>query len=198
MPNLSLFPEPPTPITPASDRPEPALWIRRLQIVAGLSPDSELIREVTFRRGLNIIRTAERPPDEQRPVGHSVGKTLLLRLIRYCLGESTFCTRPVRERIVQHLPGAYVLAEFILQGQPWIVARPIGVDAHTASWSMQSDYFSATISNLSSEITSHLFNTSSRRPHHRPVSLLIEASHSCVKSLMRDIQRFVYLVFTFD
>ncbi len=143
MPNLSLFPDPPTPITPASDRPEPALWIRRLQIVAGLSPESETIREVTFRRGLNIIRTAERPTDETRPVGHSVGKTLLLRLIRYCLGESAFCTRPVRERIVQHLPGAYVLAEFILQGQPWIVARPIGVDSHTASWSMQSDDFSA-------------------------------------------------------
>ncbi len=131
MKQANLFPLS-QPIEPAADRPEPAMWIRRLMIVESLAPDGRVIRDITFRLGLNVIRTAERKADETRPVGHSVGKTLLLRLIRYCLGESFFSIRTVRNAIAETLPGAYVLAEICVNGEWWAVARPIGQD-HSAS-----------------------------------------------------------------
>lgn len=131
----SLFDESSLPIEPAPDRTEPDLWIRRLRIIDRLDPDCEIIREVEFRKGLNIICTAERPPGESRTVGHSVGKTLLQRLIRYCLGEAAFCTKTVRSAICDKFPAGFVLAEIHLHGQPWIIARPIGMDsASSASW----------------------------------------------------------------
>lgn len=130
MKQANLFPIS-QPIEPAADRREPAMWIRRLMIVESLEPDGRVIRDVTFRLGLNVIRTAERKADETRPVGHSVGKTLLFRLIRYCLGESFFSIRSVRNAIAETLPGAYVLAEICVDGEWWAVARPIGQD-HSA------------------------------------------------------------------
>lgn len=136
----SLFDESSLPIEPAPDRTEPDLWIRRLRIIDKLASDCEIIREVEFRKGVNIIRTAERPPGESRTVGHSVGKTLLLRLIRYCLGETAFCTKTVRSAICDKFPTGFVLAEIHLQGQPWIIARPIGMDsAASASWATRGE-----------------------------------------------------------
>lgn len=131
MPNTSLFPETPSPIQPDPDRPDPVVWIRRLFVVEKLSPHAQIIQQVKFRRGLNVIRAAERPEDEERTVGHSVGKTLLVRLIRYCLGEQAYCTKAVRESIANKLPEAYVVGEFFIRGEPWIVARPLGI--HSAS-----------------------------------------------------------------
>lgn len=116
------------PVEPAAERAEPAVWIRRLMIVESLDPAARTIRDISFRCGLNIVRTTERTPDETRPVGHSVGKTLLLRLIRYCLGETSFSTRPVRAAIANSLPHAYVFAEVWVGGEWWAVARPIGLD----------------------------------------------------------------------
>jgi hypothetical protein len=133
MKNLALFDEPLAEIVPAADRPDPVAWIRRLAIVDELAPTGRTIREVEFRRGLNIVRTVERPDDELRTVGHSVGKTLLLRLIRYCLGEPAFCTKAVREAVANKLPTGFVLAEIVLHGEPWVVARPIGMDSSAAS-----------------------------------------------------------------
>jgi hypothetical protein len=136
---LPLFNDDTPPAMPASEYKEPAVWVRRLRIVRELKPDAEVIREVTFRRGVNIIGTAERLPDEERTVGHSVGKTLLLRLIRFCLGERAFCTQHTREAIAHWLPHAYVLAEVMILGEPWAIARPIGLDSsRTASFSARS------------------------------------------------------------
>lgn len=128
------------PVEPSAARADPAIWIRRLMIVESLDPSARTIRDISFRCGLNIVRTAERTPDESRPVGHSVGKTLLLRLIRYCLGESTFSTRIVRSAIAEKLPHAYALAEVCLAGEWWAVARPIGMDhSISASRAVRSD-----------------------------------------------------------
>jgi len=135
-----LFKDEILPMQPAADRREPVIWVRRLVIVEELSPQGAVIREVEFRRGLNIIRTEKRQPDETRTVGHSVGKTLLLRLVRYCLGEKAYCTEAIRSAVAEKLPHAYVLAEVRVGGQPWAVARPLGMDgAGSASFAAQAD-----------------------------------------------------------
>jgi len=128
----SFFPDEELPITPVADRPEPPLWVRRIVIVAARVPDAEVIREITLRPGLNVVRVVDRPAGETRPVGHSVGKTLLMRLIRYCLGESHFAAPTVLRRIVEVLPDAYVLAEITVASQAWVVARPLR-DAHSGA-----------------------------------------------------------------
>jgi hypothetical protein len=87
--------------------------------------DVDPIQNISLRPGLNIIRTEDRPAGETRVMGHSVGKTLLTRLIRYCLGESHFAIEAVRSRIARKLPDAHVLAEVRVEGQTWSVARPL-------------------------------------------------------------------------
>ncbi len=121
----TLFPDEELHIEPDANRTEPTIWIRRLVVVAERVPEAVPIREISFRLGLNIVRVADRPSGEARPIGHSVGKTLLTRLIRYCLGESHFAVPAVIGRIAELLPNAYVLAEFNVAGEPWVVARPL-------------------------------------------------------------------------
>ena len=125
MSDTPLFPDEAVSIQPASDRQEPSVWVRRLVILPSLSPDADPIRNIPFRLGLNIVRTQDRPEGETRVMGHSVGKTLLTRLIRYCLGETHFAIDAVRGRIAAKLPNAHVLAEIRVEGQTWSVARPL-------------------------------------------------------------------------
>jgi hypothetical protein len=142
MSNMHLFDGKPHEIKPAEGRVEPAVWIRRLRLVEDISTSATVIRDIEFRRGLNIICTARARPEDRRVVGHSVGKTLLLRLIRYCLGEQTFSTRPVRSAITAVLERAHVLAEVHVAGRPWVIARPIGLDiAKPPSWALEGDDF---------------------------------------------------------
>jgi hypothetical protein len=125
MSDTPLFPDEAVDIRPAVDRQEPVVWVRRLVVVPRLAPGEEPIRDIPFRPGLNIVRTEDRPKDETRVIGHSVGKTLLTRLIRYCLGESHFATEMVTARVATNWPEGYVLAEFRVEGQTWSVARPL-------------------------------------------------------------------------
>lgn len=122
---MSLFPDDPDPAPSANPGP-PLLWLRRLMLVRERRPGGEIIRDIPFRLGLNVIDTPESPPDETRTVGHNVGKTLLVRLIRYCLGDRHYANRQVRSRIQDRFPDGYVLAEVILAGTCWCVARPLG------------------------------------------------------------------------
>ena len=138
MSNTNLFDDKPHEIRPTEGRTEPAVWIRRLRLVDDLSTDATVIRDIEFRRGLNIICTERARAEDRRVVGHSVGKTLLLRLIRYCLGEHTFCTKAVRSAIAAALEHAHVLAEIRVHGRPWVVARPIGLEtARPSSWALE-------------------------------------------------------------
>jgi len=134
-----LFNPDDTAIKPDRKRPEPAVWIERLVVVDARAPDTSVRRDVSFRRGLNIVRTRKRRPDDTRTVGHSVGKTLLTRLIRYVLGESSFAPESVRRKIQFALPSAYVIARVFVGGQSWIAARPIGQDSTSRSWAVRSD-----------------------------------------------------------
>jgi hypothetical protein len=46
-----------------------------------------------------------RPAGEARPVGHSVGKSLLARLIRYCLDENSPAFTEFFDGTTPNLPG---------------------------------------------------------------------------------------------
>ena len=56
MPKSTLFPLEREPLKPSPDHREPTLWLQRLVILSGLS-STAIIRNIPFRRGLNIIRT---------------------------------------------------------------------------------------------------------------------------------------------
>lgn len=135
----SLFPELVVDFPPAAGRTEPTVWIRRLVVVDRREPDIEPIRTISFRRGLNIIATEPPRTDDTRPVGHNVGKTLLTRLIRYCLGEQYLATESVRKSLARVLPGGYVLAEVAVNTVCWVVARPVGENPSGEAWACQAD-----------------------------------------------------------
>lgn len=112
---------------------EPRLWLCQLVVVDELGLHGKAIRDVRFRRGLNVIATEEATDSDAAPVGHSVGKTLLVRLIRYCLGDPSFCTRATRSAITDAWEHGYVLAHFRVDSEDWVVARPIGLDSGASS-----------------------------------------------------------------
>jgi len=126
---LDLIPNEVLKIDPKSDRAQPQLWVRRLAI---WSKPGELLRQVTLRRGLNIVWSPD-PAEQTRELGratglgHGSGKTLFCRLLRYCLGESTFAPDDERHRIVLAFPEGIVGAEVLVDGRCWAILRPIGM-----------------------------------------------------------------------
>lgn len=127
MHNLTLFPKEIEPPTPPRECNSPVLWLRRVVILDKLAADS-VIREIEFHRGLNIIRT--RHMVSKGPVrGHSVGKTLLVRLIRYTLGELHFGSLSTQEGVASARPTGHVVAHWTLDGQDWIVVRPLNASS---------------------------------------------------------------------
>src|SRR5262249_52344437 len=123
MRRASLFPDPAQPVEPAGDRDEPTLWVRRLVVAAERRPGAAVIRDVSFRAGLNVVRVQERPAGETRPIGHSVGKTLLARLIRYCPGEGYFPAPEGPPPIPRKPPARHLPAEAAGAGPPSVLAR---------------------------------------------------------------------------
>lgn len=124
-------------IQPDAVRREPSIWVRRLRVVRELqSGDEFVVRDVELRRGLNVVWS----PPHQSPTGnalfqtgltgHTAGKSTFCRLLRFALGERTFAREDVRRRIREKLPTGWVLAEVIVNGTAWAVARPFAVGAH--------------------------------------------------------------------
>lgn len=111
-------------LTPDPARTEPSVWIRRLYILGESNIDS-LIREVPFERGLNIIRTEERGDLEENVVAHSVGKTLLIRLIRYTLGEPNYASDESQAELAKLLPNGLVVAHWRVNGEDWLIRRQL-------------------------------------------------------------------------
>lgn len=121
------------PLAEANHGKEPRLWIRRITIFKSSEIRHPPIRNIPFHRGLNIVWGVELPDDaginDAHPVtlsGHSVGKTTLCRLIRYCLGESTYGNPAAISRIKNAFPGGWVGMELTVDGQEWSVLKPIG------------------------------------------------------------------------
>lgn len=139
MPTLNLFPPEDDAIVPASNRKEPLFWIRRLVILPSLDASAGPIRDIEFRRGLNIVQTSPRIVTDLGVIGHSVGKTLLTRLIRYSLGEPTFATKSERSRIIAAFPNGCVIAHWRVADVDWCVARPFAADRRNRSFAIQAD-----------------------------------------------------------
>jgi hypothetical protein len=98
----------------------------------------EPIRDIPFHRGLNIVWGVELPDeagsDATHPVmlsGHSVGKTTLCRLIRYCLGEQKFSNQGAMSRIRNRFPNGWVGLKLVILGRKWTVLKPIGQNGNS-------------------------------------------------------------------
>ncbi|MBK6631375.1 MAG: hypothetical protein IPG33_10180 [Betaproteobacteria bacterium] len=115
------------------DADSPRLWLKRMVLFASPEKRDAPIRDIPLHRGLNIIWGVELPDDAgidaAHPVtlsGHSVGKTTCCRLIRYCLGETTFGNPAAMSRIRNTFPESWVGMELTVGGQEWLVLKPIG------------------------------------------------------------------------
>lgn len=129
----SLFDKPDEWFIPSPQRREPVVWFRHLAVLETLAAQPAPIREVPFRRGLNIIRTEPPDPERKKVRGHDVGKTLLTRLLRYCLGEPSFGDDRTRRAIQRAYSESWVAAEVVLNGEAWTVFRPLGAPSNCES-----------------------------------------------------------------
>jgi hypothetical protein len=113
------------------------LWVRRIRVLRELQPGDEyVVRDVELRRGLNIVWA---PPEASTNgnalfrsgvAGHTAGKTTFCRLVRHALGEGGFAAEATRRRIRETLPAGWLLAEVVVAGRLWTVARPFGLGHH--------------------------------------------------------------------
>ena len=125
---LELVARPGLQLQPGEGCSGPRFWIHRLVI---WSEPGVVLREVTFRPGLNIVWSPD-PADntaddnERRGLGHTSGKTLLCRLLRYCLGEERFAPQGQRDSIATAFKDGMVGAEVFVDGTRWAIVRSIG------------------------------------------------------------------------
>lgn len=130
-----MFEPPGLQVTPKEGSREPRLWFRRFVIWP--EPGAQPIQDRTFGPGLNIIWSPDpvdrsaRDGDEPPPgPGHGAGKTLVCRLLRYCLGEPHFASDVLRNKISSAFKDGRVGVEVVVDGKPWAVVRSIGVFGH--------------------------------------------------------------------
>ena len=64
MQRSTLFPLDREPLKPAKNRHEPVIWLHRMVILSAFDA-SAVIRNIPFRRGLNIIKTGEMATDSK-------------------------------------------------------------------------------------------------------------------------------------
>lgn len=122
-------------VKPSGGTGWPRLWFRRLVIWP--EPGAKPIRDIPFGPGLNIIWSPD-PADRGTPddgkvpsgPGHGAGKTLVCRLLRYCLGEPHFASDVLRSKISSAFKDGRVGAEVLVDGVAWVVVRSIGVFGH--------------------------------------------------------------------
>ena len=106
-------------------RQGPRLWVRRLALWR--DPQTRL-RDIKLRRGVNIIWSPDHSMNGTGATPHGSGKTTFCRLIRYCLGERAFANEEQHSLMQQKLPNGFVGAEIIIDGECWVVTRPIGMN----------------------------------------------------------------------
>lgn len=132
---LEMFEPPGLQVKPKEGSRQPRLWLRRFVIWP--EPGAEPIQDRTFGPGLNIIWSPDpvdrsaRDADEPPPgPGHGAGKTLVCRLLRYCLGEPYFASDVLRSKVSGAFKDGRVGVEVIVDGKSWVVVRSIGVFGH--------------------------------------------------------------------
>ena len=124
-------------IKPDKNRDEPVLWFREIRILRKLEAgEANEVRQITLRRGLNIVWAAPEDSEEVELYGdglsgHASGKTLFCRILRYLLGEPNYgpetLEKAVDEKFKQEL---WAVAEVFIEKQLWLVARPLAGSAH--------------------------------------------------------------------
>ena len=104
----------------------PRLWVRRFAIVERLDPFAPMKdRDIPLHRGLNVVWGNGEGGELGEPLsGHSVGKTLFCRLVRYGLGEGEYAPDEFQQQVEAVLPEAYVGLEVVIKGRVWSVLRP--------------------------------------------------------------------------
>ena len=126
MQNSTLFPPERAAPIPDADRPDPVFWLKRLVLLRSLSAGKEaIVRNLEFRRGLNVVQTLQMSSTGGPAIGHSVGKTLLMRLIRYSLGEANHGSSDTQFRIKSVMETGHVITHWCVGGTDWIVTRPL-------------------------------------------------------------------------
>lgn len=107
----------------------PRLWVERLGIYSVPKPE-ELIREITLRRGVNVIWAKEPEPasqtDDAHIVGHGVGKTSFCLLLRYCLGDTGTLVTNLLGDLKSPFKYGGVGAVIYLDDKPYTVFRHFG------------------------------------------------------------------------
>lgn len=120
---LSL-PFPARELSPEAGLSEPRLWICRLCVWHDF--DAAPVRDIEFRRGLNIIVSPGGATAASTSTGHAAGKTLFCRQVRFCLGEDSFADQEDTSVIRARFPRGGVAAHLRLRGEPWVVRRGYG------------------------------------------------------------------------
>lgn len=114
--------------TPNPSVREPAIWIRRLLLLKKFAPgEANVIRDISLRRGLNILWAKA----GSGAAGHAAGKTTFCRLLRFALGEEHFGNKRTQAKIRKHFTSGRVAAEVLLNGTPWVVTRPFPIGPHS-------------------------------------------------------------------
>lgn len=103
----------------------PRLWVRRIALWQNAAT---LLRDISLRPGVNIIWSPDLSTNGTGATPHGSGKSTLCRLIRYCLGERHFSNEDQRPLMQNKLPDGFVGAEVMIDGECWIVTRPIGMN----------------------------------------------------------------------
>jgi len=110
---------------------QPLVWVSRICLFESLDPLTPIRDPIEFTTGINIVWGIEdESNDEHFEPGHGVGKTTLCRLIRYCLGESSYGQDHAEKEIRHTFPDGYVAAEVHVGNATWAVLRPF--DKHKA------------------------------------------------------------------
>lgn len=109
----------------ATVRTQPRLWFERLVIFR--EPDSaHFIRSIPFVPGLNLVWAKEPAPGSATGIhaaGHSVGKTSLCLLLRWCLGDTAKAVVGLRDELHSVFPKGGVAAILFLDEKPFTVCR---------------------------------------------------------------------------
>ena len=115
---------------------DPVLWLKKIVLLRRISGDAaSIIREITFRRGLNVILSQ----GGRNSSGHSVGKTMLTRLIRYTLGERYPGDRKTKEQLAENFEEGGVVAIWSVNGVDWSVLCPFVPEMDRRACSKQTD-----------------------------------------------------------
>jgi hypothetical protein len=119
-------------IHPTIGKRHPLLWFKSLVF---WNNSGARVREIPFHLGMNIIWCPQDillPGGSGRKLADQRGKTIVTRLLRYCMGEKHFGTDLQQVAIRKAFPNSVVGAVVVLEGVEWSVVRSL-FDSQTSA-----------------------------------------------------------------